>query len=484
MKKILAAAFLLLLLCGLAAAEENLQVYPVPEGTPCEDVWFEVTVNGSEAGVYSDYNFDFEEINFTYFNFRPGTEVDVAIKPLFAFAQVEILPADDKLEWEVTDKVIHMHLNEPGGDYSFVFDGRYQSTTLHVFTNPIDEDEQKIKSAFTTIYFGPGYHDFGGKQIKLTSGMTMYVAAGAVVNAPIAVEYAENVKICGSGIIMMDKINADNPQYGNIVICFNHAKHVSLSGVIAHTHKNQIWTTHVYFCDDVDINNYHVVSGRYASVDALDISNSQNVTVTDCFLRSCDDCITIKGLAGTQTPAEAPANEHIHVSGCTLWNDCNNAMVIGEESMAAYYDDITFRDIDVLYSYDDRDNHEKLDERAVMSIVTLHGTYIRNILWEDIRVNNCQRLICFNFKSSFWFGSIQGNQTFPGGISGVTLRNISCKSPNTGKIANEILMRGWSDDKLVEDVLFDNVIVNGTRILGLMNPYMKINQYTKNIRFK
>ena len=484
MKKILLCALFILFLFAFAAAEEDLQVYPVPEGTPCEEVWFEVTVNGRECGVYSDYNFDFEEINFAYFNFKPGTEIEVRIKPLFTFAQVEILPADEGLDWNIENKTICMRLNEPGHDYSFVFDGRYQSTTLHIFTNPIDENEEKIKSAFTTLYYGPGYHDLGGKQIKLMSGMTLYVAAGAVLNAPIAVEYADNVTICGSGIIMMDKVNADNPQYGNIVICFNHANHVKLSGVIAHTHKNQIWTTHVYFCDDVEISNYHVVSGRYASVDALDITNSSNITVTDCFLRSCDDCITIKGLASTSTPAQAPANEHIHVSHCCLWNDCNNAMVIGEESMAAYYKDISFKDIDVLYSYDDRDNHEQLDERAVMSIVPLHGTYISDILWEDIRVHNCQRLVCFNFKSSFWFGSIQGNQTFPGGVKGVTFRNITCESSNEGKIANEILLHGWNADKLIEDVVFENFYVEGKKLISLMNPYMNINQYVKNISFK
>ncbi|MBO2517356.1 MAG: hypothetical protein CW338_08815 [Clostridiales bacterium] len=473
-----------LLLFATASAEtKDIEAYPVPEGMPSQEVWFEISANGQEVGVYSDYNMEFDEVNFAYFNFRKGTEVDVEIRVLFDFRKVTVLP-EGVADLETDGNILRFRAANPGDNYSFIFDDDYQYITLHLFTNPIDEDEEKIRTAFSTMYFGPGYHDLSDRQLNIGTGMTLYVAAGAVLNCPVVVENAKNVTIAGSGIIMMDKKNAVNPDYGTIVITLNHAKNVTIKGVIAHAHRSQNWTTHVYYSSDVTIENYHVVSTRYASVDALDITNSQNVTVRNCFLRSCDDCITVKGLSGKATPQEAPANEHIHVSGCTLWSDCNNAMVIGEESMAAYYDDITFDDIDVLYSYDDRDNHERLDERAVMSIVLLHGTQVSNIRWDHIRVNNCQRLICMRFVDSFWFGSIQGNQSFPGGISGVTFSNITCSSNNTSRIANQILMYGWSKDKKISGVMFDNVCINGEKLRSMMNRYMKVNEYISNITFK
>ena len=119
-----------------------------------------------------------------------------------------------------------------------------------------------------------------------------------------------------------------------------------------------------------------------------------------------------------------------------------------------------------------------------MSIVLLHGTEVTNITWEDIRVNNCQRLVCFRFVDSFWFGSIQGNQSFPGYVDGVTLRNITCDSNNTGKIANDILIYGWSKDKKIQNVTLENFVVNGKKLNSMMNPYMKVNSYIKNIQFK
>ncbi|MBR4234775.1 MAG: hypothetical protein IKR85_01780 [Clostridia bacterium] len=477
-------AALLVLLGGLCmAAEENIQAYPVPEGTPRQAVWFRVYAGSKEAGVYSDYNMEFDEVNFAYFNFRAGTQVTVKIEVLFDFRSVNVLPARRGEAMRVEGQTVYLDCAEPGADYSFVFDNDYQYITLHLFTSPIDEDEDKYENDFNTLYFGPGYHDLSAGQLNLRSGQTLYVAPGAVLNGPVVAERVHDVSIRGSGVIMMDKPNAVNPQYGNIVITLNNAKNVYIGGVIAHAHRAQNWTTHVYYSQNVTIENYRVVSTRYASVDALDISNSSNVEITGCFLRSCDDCITIKGLSSASSPSLAPPNEHIHVRNCRLWNDCNNAMVIGEESMAAYYDDISFKDIDVLYSYDDRDNHGRLEERAVMSIVTLHGTYIRNITWEDVRVNDCQRLVCFTFLDSFWFGSIRGDQSFPGGIENVLLKNIDCVSANDGAPANQILMRGWSKDKQIKDVRFENFRVNGQRLTGLMNPLFRINEFISNISF-
>lgn len=484
MKYTLILLMTLLLACLSSAALAEVQAYPVPEGTPNEYAPFEVTANGMEVGVYGDYNSEFYEIGFAYFNFDPGETVEVKVKVDFPFRNVEVLPAGAGIVPQVDGKTLTFTMDNPGQDLSFVFDGDYQGYTLHLFTNEIDHQADSYKGKFGVIYYGPGYHDESHKQIVLGSGMTLYVDAGAVVNAPVVVYNAKNVKILGTGVIMMDKKNAVDPTYGNINLCVNKSSDVYIGDIIAHAHRTQNWTTHIYFSKDVTVEGYHVVSPQYASTDAIDISNSQNVTIKDVFLRSCDDCVTVKGLGNGPHPDDCPPNENIHVSDSQLWSDCNNAMVIGEESMAAYYNNISFKNIDVLYSYDDRDNHERLDERAVMSIVQLHGTEVTNILWEDIRVNNCQRLVCFRFVDSFWFGSIQGNQSFAGYVDGVTLRNITCESTNTGKIANQILMYGWSADKQIRNVTFENFVVNGKKIVSMMNPYMKVNNHIKNIQFK
>ena len=484
MKKaaLLFLAFLLAWVVGSAVAD--VQAYPVPEGTPTEEAPFEITANGQEVGVYGDYNSEFYEIGFAYFNFDPGDEVEVKINVEFPFQQVEVLPAGSGIEPTVEDGTLTFTMDTPGQDLSFVFDGDYQGYTLHLFTNEIDHEAENYKGKFGVIYYGPGYHDESDGEIKLGTGMTLYVDAGAVVNGPIVVKRAKNVKILGTGVIMMDKKNAVDPTYGNINLCVHSSENVEIGSIIANAHRTQTWSTHLYYCKDITVDGYRAVSPRYASTDGIDISNSQNITIKNVFLRACDDCISIKGLGQATHPDNNPPNENIHITDSVMWSDCNNAMVVGEGSMAAYYDDITFSNIDVLYSYDDRDNHERMNERAVMSIVLLHGTEVGNITWEDIRINNCQRLVCFRFLESYWFGSITGDQSYPGYVDGVTLRNITCSSNNTSKIANEILICGWSEDKQIKNVTFENFVVNGEKLTSADNPYMNVNEYVSGIEFK
>ncbi|MBE5787066.1 MAG: hypothetical protein E7324_05950 [Clostridiales bacterium] len=474
-------ALAIFLMAGCAAAE--VQAFPVPEGTPSVEVMFEVTANGQPVGVYSDYNLRYYEVGMGYFNFDPGETVEVKIKPSFGFRTVKILPESLAPEFTVKDGVITFRMDRPGDDLSLVFNNKYQAYAFHLITNPIDHDEE-IKNAPNTMYFGPGYHDFTHTELVVPSNTTLYVDAGAVINGPVVVRNARNVDVCGTGLIMMSEENAIDPVYGNIALCLNHAENVTVRDVIVRKHRRAGWTTHIYFSSNVLMENYHVVSTHSASTDAMNISNSQNIEVRNCFLRACDDTVSIKGLGQSETPAGSPPNENIHISGCQLWNDCNNAMVVGEESFAAYYDNISFRDMDVIFSYDDPGYHEKLEERSVMSIVALHGTQIRNILWEDIRVNDCQRLVCFRFLDNFWFGTIQGDQSFPGSIRNVTLRNIQSNSQNDSAICNQILMLGWAADKPIVGVTFENIVINGEKLQNTRSPYLIKNQYVHHLQFK
>lgn len=133
----------------------------------------------------------------------------------------------------------------------------------------------------------------------------------------------------------------------------------------------------------------------------------------------------------------------------------------------------------MLFSYDDKYHHGELNERSVMSIVSLDGTYFRDISWENIRVNRCERLISLTFKDQFWFGSIQGNQQTKGGIDGIIFRNISVSSNSGSQIANEILLNGWQKEgtptKLIRNVTFDNVSIEGNLLTKEKENYIKTN---------
>ena len=234
------------------------------------------------------------------------------------------------------------------------------------------------------------------------------------------------------------------------------------------------------------------ISGHYASTDGIDVCNSQDCTFDNCFVRASDDAIAIKGLE-RGSPAHCLPNRNLVFRRMQLWNDCNNAFGLGAETRAAVYENIRFEDSDILFSYDDPDFHEQLDERAAINICSLHGTWFKDIVCDNIRIYHCQRFVGLTFQPSFWFGAIPGDHSTPGGISRVTLRNIQCHPDSGSSIAGEVRMMGWyspgTPTKLVEDIVFDQVYVDGRHLNSLDDARFVTNnrhgiQLVKNVTFK
>lgn len=444
---------------GADYSTDRLKTYTVPGEYPQEGAaQFNISIDGNYTGVYSELNAWKELVSFGYFGFDSKKEVEIAVTVAKPFTNYKILPESDLITSKREGQTIKFKLKDANKHISFVFDDNYKGSVLHLFANTIEKN-MPIKPSDNLIYFGPGFHKLD-KPLTVETGKNLYVAGGAVVEGNIRIENSSNSKIYGHGVIM-------STIPGGLVLSVAHSKSISLEGVIVCSHRNPGWTVGFHECSGVDVQNLKIVSPRYASTDGFDIINSNNIKIKNAFVRTCDDAIAIKGLA-KGTPADCPPNEDMLFEHLQLWSDCNNAICLGAETRAKHYKNIHFRNIDVLSSYDDKYHHEELDERSVMSIVSLEGTYFQNIVWENIRVNRCERLICLTFKDQFWFGSIKGDQSTNGGIKDITFKNISVSSNSGSSIANEILLNGWSKEgspeKTIKDITFDNVVVEGKRI--------------------
>lgn len=437
----------------------GLITYTVSDEYPQEGMpLFNVLANGKYCGVYTDFNAWKQLVSFAYFDFEQGKEIELAVTVARPFMNYTILPESKSIVSRREGQTIRFKLKEADQYLSFVFDDDYKGSTLHLFANAINRNAP-TKSSENLIYFGPGYHNLsttGGTWI-VPENKDVYIAGGAVVNGSIRIEKNTGRKIFGHGILM-------NTVPGGLVLSVSHSNNISIEGIIVCSHRNPGWTVGLHEASHVTVKNLKVVSPRYASTDGFDVVNSNNVLMTHSFIRSCDDAIAIKGLIHKK-PEDCPPNENLRFEHLQLWNDCNNAMCLGAETRAKYYQNIHFKDIDVLFSYDDKYHHEELDERSVMNIVCLDGTYFRNITWENIRVNRCERLIGLTFKDEFWFGSIQGDQNTEGGIDGVTFKNISVSSNSGSRIANVISLNGWNKEgtpaKVIKNIVFDNVSIEG-----------------------
>lgn len=251
-------------------------------------------------------------------------------------------------------------------------------------------------------------------------------------------------------------------------------------GVLCHGHRKWDWQITLYKCSNFNLHHLKTVSTRYASTDGLDVTLCQDCEFDNLFLRACDDAVAIKGANDVNnSPQNYDPNTGLHFSHMQLWSDCNNGFGLGAETGTREYRDISLTDSEILFSYDDVNNHCQLDERSALNICCLHGTTFSDIRFSNIKVHYCERLIGMGFKPDFWFGSIQGNQTWPGGIHDVHFTNITCPRNSGSAIANDIWLYAWRQDgtptKTINDIYFDNVVVDGQRLESASDAHIKTN---------
>ena len=472
-------------LSGDNTNKDKVRVFDVPEEFPQFKVMFDVKVEGKEMGIYSDRNGWNKPVNFGLFELREGETAEVSITADFDFKTYKILPENLGIKSTRKGNTITFETSDTTAKLSFVFDDNYKGSTLHLFTNPID-DNAPTKSEGKVIYYGPGYHklyESDDKKLSLRSGYTIYLAGGAVLEGCAVGDNVENVTITGSGMMLSYHPDSDWPadKHGRCV-SLKKCDNITIKNIMSHVHRVKDWTTVVKDSENITFDNYKVISPQWASTDAMDIVNSSDVTITNSFLRSTDDTITLKGMAGT--PENGLPIENITVEHTQLWAEANSAMVVGEEARAEYYKNIKFSDIDVIFSYDDKVHHGNLNERSVMSIVLLNGTYVEDIVWENIRVNQCERLVCFKFTEVFYMGANAGDQSCPGYVKNVTIKNVTSNSTSDSKYANGVLIQGWDKNKTISNVTFENVIRNGKKMTSNDINGFDMNNFVSNITIK
>jgi hypothetical protein len=448
---------------GLAAsivmASAKVVTYPAPPGEPLSGD-YEVWAGGKKVDVYTarvlDPPFAGKEWDFggpyAFANFDMKGRTTVRVTSKRSLRDVVIRPASAAIRFQLTDAhTLTFTLDRPR-KVSLEPDGK--NGPLLLFANPLETGAPR-GGAPRLIYFGPGVHQPG--RIDVTNGQTLHLAGGAVVKGAIAAR-GNNIRIVGRGLLDGSDYEWRKGPY-NFTLGIN-GTNVLVEGITIRGSSH--WTIVPHHSRQVTIRNVKLCNGRVQNDDGINPCNSQDVLITDCFIRSDDDCVALKGL-----DFNAPDNnvERITVENCVLWCDRARIFLLGHESRAPFMREVTLRNLELIHftmtPFLFEPGEDMRLENITVENVRVHGEGQREFIRLRPVVNQYMR------------------KKVPGFIRDVRFKNVFL----TGKPgAYEVQLAGADPEHNVRDVTFDKVSILGTNLMW-HSPQTRVGDHVLNVRF-
>ena len=438
---------------------DHFMIYPAPAGEPLSQD-YTVSVEGHDVPVYiakvapedaerrwkamddKKNSADFFDIGaFAYFDMNGKVTVKVTVnKPVVS---VKILPTSVGITSEIQGNSVSFTLDSPE-KLTIEINGEW-IRSLHLFANPFEKNIPKPNDP-DVIYFGPGIHEVSNMVVG--DNKIIYIAGGAIVRGIIRPEEkfeissysglrtytptfelrGKNISVRGRGII--DGSNCTTHSRNMMLV---QGSDITLEGIIFRDAST--WTIPVQQSDRVTITNVKLLGYR-ANSDGIDISNSRDVLVDDCFIRTLDDLIVVKSFRNKGE------TKRIVAKSCVLWNQVAHALSVGAE-IQSDVSDILFTDCDIIH-----------DQGREWSLRIFHcdSAWIRNVRFENIRIEESIDFI------SVWINEDDSwsSDKERGHIQGIVFKDITVKGTPL-----KIELEGFDEKHKIEGIQFQNVVING-----------------------
>ncbi len=436
-----------------------VHTYPAPSGIELSDQ-YTVEVNGNPVDLYigsvgeHKNNPEFYGGDYAFGNFDFSGSVTVSITTAKTLANLKIQPLSLGITPVVSGNTITFTLEKPA-KISIEPDGKNEPLLL--FANALEVDPPQPGDP-NVVYFGPGIHNPPGNVLNINSNQTLYLAGGAVLRAGITIQ-GSNIRVAGRGLLDCNPWGHTAGPSGRYPLFVKSSADVEIEGITIWGAWG--WSIPIGMSESVTVSNVKICGARVWNDDGIDICSSSDVTISDCFIRSDDDCIAIKGF--TWGGANRDVSD-ITIKDCTLWCDRARAILIGHESRAAFMENITLENIDIIhYGF------------SPIVVEPINEMTIRNVEFDDIRLNGEGQTN--EFIRVRTTANIYANNTVNGHVNSISFNAVNLTNNGGAKIT----VHG-SAGHVIDDVVFNDVMRNGT-FLNISSSGVSVNGYVTNISF-
>ncbi|CAN7166615.1 hypothetical protein LJR289_000216 [Pseudoduganella sp. LjRoot289] len=464
-----------------AAELHRLQIFQFPEPVRYthhnDDFTVRVRVPG---GVWRDlYEYratvdldSKQDASMVYFNFDGSVEVAVQ-KNNGNASRVVVRPDSKGVKAALKDGVAYFTLDKPQ-NLSVEFDGD-KLHNLHLFTHairkdmpslPADFDPKQIAQGKTPdftqkeVFFGPGIHS--GK-FRVRSNSNVYIHGSAILTSPLIIDRVENVRVVSDGLF-----------HGVDGFAIRNSRNVLVDGAIFINQPGG--TMGCTASDDVESRSIRTIGGGKWS-DGLPNYSCSRVKISDSFIRTSDDCITVYNHRGDTWGSSRDFN----VTNTTLWADVAHAIMIGIHGNTPtpahpepeVIEGLRFSNIDILEHDEDDPEYE-----GAIGIMAGDDNLVRDVVFDGIRVDHIEEGKLFNFHIAY----TPKYNTSPGrGIEDITLRNVSYSGKGSPSAS---AVYGHDAARKVRNIVLENVTVGGKRLTGPENNVLDIGPFAEGVVYK
>lgn len=426
----------------------EVKTVPAPEGQGVVDA-YKVKVDGQDVAIYRSLDQEEGSGEYYFATFEFTDSVKIEIEAPFALDKATVAPErfGVKTVEQNADRVV-LEASQP---FSVSFEPNGRVKPLILFGLAPEKDAPK-EGDENVIYYGPGVHK--PNVVKLTDNQTLYVAAGAVLNAGV-VARGKNITIAGRGLIAGTewKRFAGPCAY---TIDARDCENLTIRDVVLR--DSWSWTCVLNNCHNATIDGLRICASNMINDDALDLCNSTNITVKNCFFRSQDDSIAIKGLRGDLVPCE-----NIKIQDCVFWTDRANIFRVGYECQASTMSNITAENIDVLYYSVNYRDHDQYWANAIIWLQPNQEMPMRECNFNNFRIRSdgirCLMLMAKPMSCSYG----EFKEPKAGTLADCKLSNFTVYGEKEG-FFGELFFRGIDAEQDVKNITLENFNYFGEKI--------------------